>query len=146
MHGCLNGIGQWFVAGIGGIRRGVTPGFQTFELQPASGVGGLASAAASFQSPYGLISSSWKVGPDGGTQWNVTVHPTQKLSCTCQGKPLWSATSRLVGQMPLWKAQGSLLDPETTRFTGRVVPMDALQIMVRDCLSSNGVLGIGAFD
>ena len=24
--------------------------------------------------------------------------------------------------------------------------MDALKIMVRDCLSSNGVLGIGAFD
>ena len=59
-HGTLNGIGQWFIAGLGGIRRrpeGV--GYQHFELRPPWGSTPLRHASAHFDSDYGTIESSW---------------------------------------------------------------------------------------
>ena len=59
-HGTLNGIGQWFVAGLGGIRRAASRvGYQHFELRPPWGSTPLQSAVASFASPYGTIHSAW---------------------------------------------------------------------------------------
>ena len=80
-HGCLNGLGQWFVVGLGGIRRAAGhAGFQRFEVRPAIGVGGLRSAAASFDSPFGLIRSAWAVDGTGAGQLNVTVPPNTRAA------------------------------------------------------------------
>ena len=88
-HGCLNGLGQWFVAGLGGIRRAAgRAGFQRFEIRPAIGVGKLRSASTSFNSPYGLIRSAWVVvaslegsqGGGSGGQLNVTVPPNTRAA------------------------------------------------------------------
>lgn len=78
-HGTLNGIGQWFVPGLGGIRR--MPGhvgFQRFELRPAYDVAGvhmaipLSVVSASYLSPYGEIRSEWRVRASM-VEYNVTV-------------------------------------------------------------------------
>ena len=89
-HGTLNGMGQWFVAGVGGIRRAPAVGhtgyggvgYGRFEVRPAIAAGGLRSATASFASPYGLIRSSWSSAPApaglasvAAGQMNVTVPP-----------------------------------------------------------------------
>ena len=80
-HGCLNGLGQWFVAGLGGIRRAAGhAGFQRFQVRPAIGIGGLRSAAVSFDSPFGLIRSAWAVDGSGSGQLNVTVPPNTRAS------------------------------------------------------------------
>lgn len=59
-HGTLNGIGQWFIGGLGGIRRRPgAVGFQHFELRPPWGSTPLSHAQASYDSPYGTIHSAW---------------------------------------------------------------------------------------
>ena len=66
-HGTLNGIGQWFIAGLGGIRRRPgAAGFQHFELRPPWGSTPLSHAQASYDSPYGTIRSAWATVPHVG--------------------------------------------------------------------------------
>lgn len=43
-----------------GIRLGEEPGYRRFRIQPVPG-GGLTSAAAAHESPYGRIESSWRI-------------------------------------------------------------------------------------
>lgn len=88
-HGTLNGIGQWFVQGIGGIRRAPGhAGYQRFELRPPWGLLPLETATASFVAQgVGTIRSSWsvaKVAAPVGTvattkmtrvEFNVSVPP-----------------------------------------------------------------------
>ena len=77
-HGTLNGMGQWFVSGAGGIRRAPgSAGYQRFELRPAVGAGGLSAASASLVSPFGLIRCAWALrgGPGGVVELNATVPP-----------------------------------------------------------------------
>jgi alpha-L-rhamnosidase len=78
VHGTLNGIGQWFVAGLGGIRRrdgGV--GYQHFELRPPFHAHPeVTEVSASYISAYGLIKSSYTVKAGGlGLTYQVTVPP-----------------------------------------------------------------------
>jgi alpha-L-rhamnosidase len=61
-HGTLNGIGQWFVQGIGGIRRAPgRVGYHRFELRPPWGLlPQVETATASFVvHGVGTIRSSW---------------------------------------------------------------------------------------
>ena len=85
-HGTLNGIGQWFVQGIGGIRREPgQAGYQRFELRPPWGLLPLERASASFVSHgVGTIRSSWSVAREATTamaaaasrvEFNVSVPP-----------------------------------------------------------------------
>lgn len=76
-HGTLNGIGQWFIAGLGGIRRRIgAVGFQHFELRPPWGSTPLSHAQASYDSPYGTIRSAWSAAPqfDSQTKARASVH------------------------------------------------------------------------
>ena len=81
------GIGQFFIAGLGGIRREEgTAGFQTFELRPAFSPAAT-QVTAQYLSPYGLVNSSYVVrnssagvGGGGGLdavviEYSVTVPP-----------------------------------------------------------------------
>jgi alpha-L-rhamnosidase len=64
LHGCLNGIGGWFMRGVAGIRPDEdAPGFKHFIIKPAI-VGDLTWAKMQFDSLHGRIESGWK--RDGG--------------------------------------------------------------------------------
>ena len=58
-HYSYGAIGQWFFTDILGIRP-VEFGYKSFMLAPKFG-GGLTYAKGSFTSPYGKISSAWKL-------------------------------------------------------------------------------------
>lgn len=59
-HFMLGHLMEWFYSGLGGIRP--APGavaFREIDIRPEP-VAGMEYAAASYQSPYGLISTQWK--------------------------------------------------------------------------------------
>jgi len=64
VHNSFLSIGEWFFSGLAGILPDPdAPGFRRIWLRPQP-VRGLAWAKATFTSPYGVISSVWKVdGP-----------------------------------------------------------------------------------
>ena len=69
-HYSYGAIGQWFFTDILGIRP-VEFGYKSFMLSPKFG-GGLTYAKGSFTSPYGKISSAWKLH-DGKFTYDCTV-------------------------------------------------------------------------
>ncbi len=68
-----------------GIRIGDEPGDRAFRVQPVPG-GGLTSAAAAHESPYGRIESSWTVN-DGLLRLAVTVPPGTTAEIVLPGRP-----------------------------------------------------------
>jgi alpha-L-rhamnosidase len=73
-HYALGSIGKWLYSGAGGI--GIDeehPGFKHFFLEPQCSTK-FTSYKATFNSPYGLISSAWRVENDRVT-YIVTVPP-----------------------------------------------------------------------
>jgi alpha-L-rhamnosidase len=60
-HYSFGAVGQWLLAYCAGIERG-EPGFQRFTLQPhPDPTGEMTWARAAYDSPYGRISSGWKI-------------------------------------------------------------------------------------
>eukprot|EP00039_Didymoeca_costata_P002489 m.60515 g.60515 ORF g.60515 m.60515 type:complete len:960 (-) comp11329_c0_seq1:22-2901(-) len=58
LHGTLNGLGQWFVSGVGGIRRAPSiPGYQETHFHIPNIP--IESAMAKYDSMYGMIENSW---------------------------------------------------------------------------------------
>lgn len=76
LHSSFLYPGAWYIDGIAGIRRHPeVPGFRKFEIRvPSLSENQISSATASFDSPAGLIESSWE-RENGKTQLNVTVPP-----------------------------------------------------------------------
>lgn len=75
MHGSLNhysygAVCDFLFSYVAGIRLD-RPGWQQFRIEPVIG-GTLTHAAASFESPYGLIQSSWKL-TEAGTEYRFTI-------------------------------------------------------------------------
>ena len=68
--------GAWYIDGVAGIRRNPdVPGFRKFEVRvPKLTETQISDAKAAFDSPAGLIESSWK-RENGKTELNVTVPP-----------------------------------------------------------------------
>lgn len=62
-HYAYGAVGEWMYSVIGGIDN-IEPGFKKIRIRPLPG-GGLNSARASLESPYGLISTSWNVKGQG---------------------------------------------------------------------------------
>lgn len=63
-HYAYGAIGDWMYRHIAGIQPSVTaPGYKEFVIAPKIG-GGLTSASASLESPYGTIRSAWKLDGD----------------------------------------------------------------------------------
>lgn len=96
IHGTLNGVGQLFVAGIGGIRRPVGGvGYQIIEFRaPFGRLPGVSHVQASYRSLYGLIESSW-ASPENGSTYshNVTVPPNCVATLRIQGARVWESGS-----------------------------------------------------
>jgi alpha-L-rhamnosidase len=100
IHDTLISVGSWFVQGVGGIRADEkSPGFRHFYVQPAP-VGDLTFARSSYRSPYGLITSNWRIEgetfyldvavPPGSTA--TVLLPTRVMSSVTEGGQL-AATS-----------------------------------------------------
>jgi len=68
----LGDLITWFYQGLAGIKAG-DPGFKTIIMKPAI-ISGLDNVKASYQTPYGLVKSSWKKNKDQ-FEWKVTVPP-----------------------------------------------------------------------
>ena len=61
IHDTLISVGSWFIQGIGGIRIDEkSPGFRHFLIKPGI-VGDLTYAHAEYHSPYGTITSKWRL-------------------------------------------------------------------------------------
>jgi len=58
-HYAYGAIGQWMYERIAGIKP-LKPGFKEIEIAPLPG-GPLTSAEVSYNTPYGLVSSAWKI-------------------------------------------------------------------------------------
>lgn len=68
----LGDLIAWFYQDLAGIKAG-DPGFKTIVMKPVN-IKGLENVKASYQTPYGLVKSSWKRGA-GQFEWKVTVPP-----------------------------------------------------------------------
>jgi alpha-L-rhamnosidase len=73
LHSSYLFVAAWFIRGLAGITQSDdAAGFQHFELRPM--VDGLDHLTATFESPYGKISSQW-THKDGKVEVTVTVPP-----------------------------------------------------------------------
>lgn len=73
-HYALGSVVTWLHHVVGGISP-LEPGWRKFKVKPLPG-GGLTSAQATFDSPYGRIVSSWDLDDHSGTfRISVTVPP-----------------------------------------------------------------------
>jgi alpha-L-rhamnosidase len=61
-HYAYGAIGRWMYERIGGIKP-LAPGYKRVEVAPMPG-GSLTFARTMYQSPYGTLSSSWKLKED----------------------------------------------------------------------------------
>ena len=68
-----------------GIRVGDQPAYRTFRIEPVPG-GGLTSAAAAHESPYGRIESSWTLNR-GALRLEVLVPPGTTAEVVLPGRP-----------------------------------------------------------
>jgi len=91
----LGDLIAWFYQDLGGIKAG-GPGFKTIVMKPAA-VKGLDNVKTSYETPYGLVKSSWKK-QSGQFDWVVTIPANSKAviylpsgnanNITCDGKGL----------------------------------------------------------
>ncbi|MDR1517410.1 MAG: glycoside hydrolase family 78 protein [Dysgonamonadaceae bacterium] len=64
IHNCYNGIGSWFYQALGGIRPvEESPGYRKILIQPQIPTG-ISWAKTSKETPYGTVSSSWRLNGD----------------------------------------------------------------------------------
>jgi len=103
-HYSLGSIGKWLYSGAGGI--GIDeehPGFKHFILDPQFSTK-FTSFKATFNSPYGLISSAWYVA-SGRVSYEITVPPntTATLTLPASGNDLMTAGAPAVrGENGTW--------------------------------------------
>lgn len=71
-HYAYGAIGRWMYERIAGIKP-TQVAYKEIEIAPVPG-GPLTSAAASYNSPYGLVSSSWEI-KEGIMELTITVPP-----------------------------------------------------------------------
>lgn len=59
-HYAYGAVGDWMFGNIGGLQP-LEPGYKKSRIAPLIGEGGLTSARASIDTPFGLLASDWKV-------------------------------------------------------------------------------------
>ncbi|HVN57388.1 MAG TPA: glycoside hydrolase family 78 protein [Bacteroidales bacterium] len=70
-HYAYGAVGDWMYRVVAGIET-ETPGYRHLRIQPSPGEK-LSFARASFESPYGTISSGWIRNGDGKTEYSVRI-------------------------------------------------------------------------
>ena len=98
-HCALGSAGAWMYQDIGGISHPADDvGFKKIIIRPLIG-GGLTSASASYECPYGTIKTSWKIDAHGlrlsvdvpvNTTAEIHVPATDPSHVTEGGKPILS--------------------------------------------------------
>jgi alpha-L-rhamnosidase len=101
-HYAYGAVGEWLYRDSAGIGTDTdSPGFHRIVLHPQFN-SALGEASASFDSPYGTISSAWQ--DDGNTiSWKVTIPAN---TTALMYLPTGSKESILVGGHPIAEAPG----------------------------------------
>jgi len=86
-HFALGAVGRWFYEDLAGIRPDPSaPGFRHFTLQPRP-VGDLKWAKATYQCPYGVIVSDWRLDGEQFTlKARVPANTTAEIRLPLLGK------------------------------------------------------------
>ncbi|WP_443049709.1 family 78 glycoside hydrolase catalytic domain [Streptomyces sp. NBC_00287] len=105
-HYAYGAIMEWMYAYMAGIARDPeSPGFKRFLLQPhIDPTGGITQVSASYESPYGLIKSEWKLEDSGRDLVYDVVVPANSEAVL--RLPAASADSVREGRTPLARAEG----------------------------------------
>ncbi len=77
---------------VAGIRLGDAPAYRSFVIEPVPG-GGLTSASAAHESPYGRIESSWAIH-DGVLRLRVLVPPGTSAVVRAGGREMVAGPGR----------------------------------------------------
>ncbi len=102
IHDTLISVGSWFIQGIGGIRIDEkSPGFRHFLIKPGI-VGDLTYAHAEYHSPYGTITSKWRL-KTGLLHMDVAVPPGSTATVYV---PTTNAAAVTEGQHPTAQSLG----------------------------------------
>ncbi len=83
-HYSLGAIGAWLYSGAAGIQPDASPGYKHFSLAPQFTTR-LTYLKATFDSPYGIISSSWRVEKNE-ILYDVTIPPNSSGTLELPGK------------------------------------------------------------
>ncbi|MFD8215474.1 family 78 glycoside hydrolase catalytic domain [Streptomyces sp. NPDC059697] len=105
-HYAYGAIMEWMYAYMAGIARDPdSPGFKRFLLQPhIDPTGGITQVSGSYESPYGVIKSEWKL-EDGGRELVYDVDVPANSEAVLR-LPAASADSVREGRTPLARAEG----------------------------------------
>jgi hypothetical protein len=100
-HFCLGAVGEWFYQSLAGINA-ASPGYKTVLIQPRP-VGDLRWVNCSLQTPYGKVTSNWRL-VEQGLQMQVTVPPntSAEVRIPTFGKP----ATITEGGRPVAEAEG----------------------------------------
>jgi len=75
-HYAYGAVGEWLYENIAGIKP-LEPGYKKIEISPIPG-GGLTSAEATYESPYGKIQSAWRI--EGDTFYHDATVPPNTIA------------------------------------------------------------------
>ncbi|MCA1808543.1 MAG: glycoside hydrolase family 78 protein [Lentisphaerae bacterium] len=115
IHNCYNGIGEWFYAGIAGIRpKESAPGYKEFILRPTP-VDDLTWAHARKETSYGLIESYWRIDENRVFHWRIRIPPNTSADVCLPAK---SAADIKESDQPLHTV---LADARITAESDRIV-------------------------
>ncbi len=116
-HYAYGAIGQWMYERIAGIKP-IKPGYKEIQIAPLQG-GPLTSAEASYNTPYGVVSSAWKI-ENGVFKLKVTVPPNTTAKVVI---PANTAESLMLDGIDfIENAQVKLIRKTTTGFELQVQP------------------------
>ncbi len=105
-HYSLGSVGAWLYGGAAGIRSdAASPGFKHFVLAPQF-TARLTHVRATFNSPYGVISSAWRAEGDR-LDYDATVPPNSSATLILPAAPEeFSARPSSVPPRPMTRAPG----------------------------------------
>jgi alpha-L-rhamnosidase len=90
-HYALGSVGEWLYSTVAGIAPDPErPGFKHVLLAPQPG-GGLTSASATHETPYGTVSSAWTLDGDR-FEWSVTLPANTTATVRVPAKPQQTLT------------------------------------------------------
>ncbi|NJM08923.1 family 78 glycoside hydrolase catalytic domain, partial [Candidatus Gracilibacteria bacterium] len=114
-HYAYGAIGAWLYAVVAGIDVDPQqPGYKRIVMRPQPG-GGLSSASAELQGPYGTIRSAWKQH-NGHFDWQITVPPNSTALVVV---PVKDGALVYEGETPAAKADGVRVlqhEPDTASY------------------------------
>lgn len=115
-HYAYGAVGEWMYERIGGIQP-LEPGYKKIRIAPLPG-GGLTSAMATYDSPYGHIKSAWKI--EDGTFYLETIIPPNTSAVIYV--PSNAVQTVMVNGQKVEQVAGL----KTAEFTGDAIKIEAL--------------------